>query len=119
MTVKVCLVFWVSRHKGIGHDDLPLPDVVSEELLLAGDTAPDDIWVAFVKNCFSRFLIFEVVFAKPCYPLILVCCISLKEKAQQTKIPESCLSVGWQGFELRMRGCHHQAGSEWRRQKKS
>ena len=88
MTVKGVFFFvlWVSRHKGIGHDDLPLPDVVSEELLLAEDTAPDDIWVAFVKNCLSRCLVsdgkwtFSVVFAKPCHPLILVCCISLKEK---------------------------------------
>ena len=42
------------RHFGL--DDLPLPDVGSEELLLAEDTAPDDIWVAFVKNCLSLFL---------------------------------------------------------------
>ena len=79
-------VFWASRHKGIGHDDLLLPDVGSEELLLAEDTAPDDIWVAFVKNCLSLCLVsdgkwtFSLVFAKPCHPLISVCGISLKEK---------------------------------------
>ena len=100
MTVKVCLVFWVSRHKGIGHEDLPLPDVGSEELPLAEDTAPDDIWVAFVKNCLSLCLVsdgkwtFSVVFAKPCHPLILVCCISLKEKTPTNKKPRK-LSVSW------------------------
>ena len=76
-----------------------MPDVVSEELLLAEDTAPDDIWVAFVKNCLSLCLVsggkwtFSVVFAKPCHPLILVCCISLKEKKPNKPKKNRKLSV--------------------------
>ena len=76
-----------------GQNDLPVPDVGSEELLLAEDTAPDDIWVAFVKNCYSLFLVsdgkwtFPVVFAKPFHPLILVFCISLKENNPTNKNP--------------------------------